>query len=36
MSLKNEKRGREKYVTLKVNDQKLAGMVHFPSGRDIS
>ncbi|PKP55158.1 hypothetical protein CVT91_16415, partial [Candidatus Atribacteria bacterium HGW-Atribacteria-1] len=33
MSLKDEKREREEYVTLEVNDQKLRGMVHFPSGR---
>lgn len=33
MSLKDDERGREEYVTLEVNDQKLRGMVHFPSGR---
>lgn len=33
MSLKDEKREREEYVTLELNAQKLKGMVHFPPGR---
>jgi dipeptidyl aminopeptidase/acylaminoacyl peptidase len=33
MSLKDEKREREEYVTLELNAQKLRGMVHFPLGK---